>query len=68
MHPASLAPRGDKTGAAKIGQVSRYLWLAHPQDIHKVADANFPVGDEVKQAEAGAIGHGAKQRVDRQGF
>ncbi len=68
MHPASLTPRGDKAGAAKIGQVPRDFWLAHPQDIHKVADANFPIGDEVKQAQAGAIGQGAKERVEREGF
>ena len=68
MHPASLAPRGNQAGTAKIGQMTRDFRLAQPQDIHKVADANFPVGDEVEQAEAGAIGEGAKEEVDRGGF
>lgn len=60
MHPTPLAPRTDDACAAEIGQVPRDFWLADLEDFHKIADANFPVRDEVEQAEARAIGEGAK--------
>src|SRR5579863_113689 len=48
--------------------MTRDFWLAHPQDLHKIADANFLVGDEVEEAKPGAIAENAKEKVDREWF
>lgn len=64
MHPPSLAAGGDDSRAAEVGQVTRDFRLADSQDLHKVADANFLVGDQIEQAKARAIGEGAKEKID----
>ena len=61
MHPPPLAPRGDDPRPAEIRQVARDFWLADPEDLHKIADANFLVGDEVEESQPRAIGQGAKK-------
>jgi hypothetical protein len=68
MHPASLASRGDDSGAAKIGQVPRNFRLADAEDLDEVANADFPVPDKVQQAEARGIGQGAKEKIERERF
>jgi hypothetical protein len=68
VHPSSLAPSGDETRAPKISQMPRYLRLAHPQDIHKIANANFIVGDQIEKTKARAIRHGSKEKVDGERF
>ena len=68
MHPAPLTSRGDDARPAKVGQVARDFWLADPEDLHKIANANFLVGDEIEQAKAGAIGHGAKEKIEGKRF
>ena len=61
MHPPPLAAHGDDPRAAEIRQMARDFWLADPEDLDKIADANFLVGDEIEETEARAIGQGAKE-------
>ena len=68
MHPPPLAPRGDDARAAEIRQVTRDFWLADPEDLDKIANANFLVGDEIEQTKPRAIGQGAKEKIEREWF
>jgi len=68
VHPPPLAPRGDDARAAEIRQVTRDFWLAHPEDLHKVADANLLVGHQVEETQPRAIGQGAKEEIERERF
>jgi len=68
VHPSPLAPSGDDSRAAEIRQVTRDFWLADPEDLHKIANANFLVGDEIEQPKPRAIGQGAKEKIDRERF
>ena len=68
MHPSPLAPGGDDARAAEIRQVTRDLWLADPEDLHKIANANFLVGDQVEETKTRAIGQGAKEEIERERF
>jgi hypothetical protein len=61
VHPTPLTPRGHNAGTAEIRQMSRDLWLAGPEDFHKIADANFPVGDEVEQAKPRTVCQDTKE-------
>jgi hypothetical protein len=61
VHPSPLSPRCDDPCSAEIRQMTRNLWLAGPEDLHKVANTNFLVGDEVKKTKPRAIGQGAKK-------
>ena len=44
--------------------MARNLGLADPEDLHEKTDADFLVGDEVEQTQAGGIGQGAKEEID----
>ena len=66
MHPSSLPPRRHHSGFSQVGQVAGDLWLADAQDLHKIANANFPVGDEIEQAQSRAIGQGAEEMIEGQ--
>ena len=68
MHPSPLAPSGDDPRAAEIRQMTRDFWLADPEDLHKIANANFLVGDKIEQTKPRAIGQGAKEKIDRERF
>lgn len=68
VHPPPLAPRGDDARTAEIRQVTGDLWLADPEDLHKIANANFLVGDEVEETKPRAIGQDAKEKIDRERF
>lgn len=46
----------------------RDFWLADFEDLHKIADANFLVGDEVEQTKPRAIGQGAKEQIEGERF
>ena len=66
MHPPALTSRGDDSRPAEIRQVPGDFWLAHPQDIHQVADANLLVGDQIEKTKPRAIGQGAKEQIERE--
>lgn len=68
MHPAPLAAGGDDSCVAQVREMPRDFWLADLKDFHKITDANFLVGDEIEQAQAGTVGQGAKQKVERKWF
>ena len=68
MHPPSLAARGNQARATKIGEVARYLWLAHSEDLDEVADTNFLIRDKIEEAKPGAVGQGAEKKFERNGF
>ena len=68
VHPASLTPRRYDSRAAQISQMPRNFWLADPQDLDEIANANFPVSGQIKQAETSGIGQGAEEQVEREGF
>jgi hypothetical protein len=68
VHPAPLAAHGDDTCSAEIGKVTRDFWLPEPENIDEIANANFPVGDEVQKAKPCGIGQGAKENVERERF
>jgi len=68
MHPTALPSRGHNSNTAKICQVPRYLGLTGPQDLDEIANTNFLVGDQVKQAEAGTISQGPKKHIDGERF
>lgn len=68
MHPSPLAPRCHESGAAKVGQVARDFRLAHAQDTDEITNADFLAGDQVEQAESGAIGQSAEEEVGRKRF
>jgi len=68
VHPPPLATRGDDSRAAKIRQMARDFRLADPQNLHKIADADFLVRDEVEEAQPRAIGQGAKEKIDWEWF
>ena len=68
MHPSPLAPRGDDPRAAQIRQVPRDFGLADLEDLHKIADANFLVGDEIQETKPRAVGQGAKEKIERERF
>ena len=68
MHPPPLPPGGDDARAAEIREMPRNFWLTDPKDLHKIADANFLVGDEIEETKARAIGQGAKEKIERERF
>jgi hypothetical protein len=68
VHPPPLTPSGYDARAAEIRQMARDFWLAHPEDLHEVADANFLVGNQVEEAQPRAIGQGAKEKIERERF
>ena len=68
VHPASLAPSRHDAGAPQIGEVARDFRLADPEDLYKIADADFPVGNEVQQTQPRWVGEGAKQKIERKGL
>jgi hypothetical protein len=55
MHPLALASRGNNAGTSQIGQVTRNLGLALPENLDKVANAHFSAAHQVQQPESGAI-------------
>jgi len=46
--------------------VAGNLGLAEPQDFDEKTDANFAVADEIEDAEAGGVGEGAEEGVERE--
>jgi len=68
VHPLSLAPRGNHTGAPQICQVTRNLGLALPENLDEVANAHFPAIHQVQQPEPGAIGERGKQERQIEGL
>jgi len=48
--------------------MTRDFRLAHPEDLHKVADANLLVGHQVEETQPRAIGQGAKEEIERERF
>jgi len=42
--------------------------LTDLEDVHKIADTDFPVGDEIKQAKPGAIGQDTKEKIEGERF
>jgi hypothetical protein len=68
VHPAPLPAHGDDARPAEIGKVARDFWLAEPENLHKVADADFPFRDEVEKAKTRGIGQGAEEKVEREWF
>jgi len=68
VHPAPPPPCGDKALPAEIGQVTRDFWLAHLEDLHKIANADLLIGHEIKEAKARAIGQGAKEKIEGERF
>lgn len=64
VHPPPLTPSGDDARVTKIRQMARDFWLAHPKDLHEVADANFLVGNQVEEAQPGRVGQGAKEQIE----
>ena len=61
VHPAPLPPRGDKAGAAEVGQVARNFRLADSEGLDEIADAYLLVGEEVEQAQPSLVGQGAEE-------
>ena len=49
-------------------QVTRDFRLADFEDLHKIADANFLVGDQVEKTKPRAIGQCAKEKIKRERF
>ena len=68
MHPPPLAPCGNDARPAEIGQVTRDLGLAGAEYLHKIANANFLVGDEVEKAKPRTICQGAEEQIERERF
>jgi len=66
VHPPPLTPGGDNARVPKIRQMARDFWLAHPQDLHKVADADFLIGDQVEEAQPRGVGQSAKEQIERE--
>ena len=64
MHPSALASRGNDAGTTKVSQMPGDFRLAHAEYAHKVADADFLVGDEVQQTKPRGIGESAKEKVE----
>ena len=46
--------------------MARDFRLADAQNLHKIANANLPVGDEIEQAQASAICQCAKEKIEGQ--
>ena len=48
--------------------MTRDFWLADIEDLHKIADANFLVGNQVEKTKPRAVGQGAKEKIERELF
>jgi len=68
VHPPPLAPCRDDARAAKIRQVAGDFWLADPEDLHEIANANFLIRNQVEKTKPRAIGQGAKEKIERKRF
>ena len=64
MHPARLAPGRRDARPPEVGEMARNLRLADPGDLHEITDADFPVANEIEQAEPGGIGESAEEKID----
>ena len=67
VHPATLPACGYDSRIAQIGEMSRNFRLAHAQDVDEIADANFLIGNEIEQAEPGAVGQCTKEKIEWKG-
>lgn len=65
MHPLSLATRFYEPRAAQIGKVLRHFRLTFVENLHKVANADFTVGDQVQQTQTRRVGQSSKQAFER---
>jgi len=61
VHPLSLPPHRDDTGAAQVSQVTRDLRLRAAQDFNKIANTNLLVSNEVQDPEPGVIPESLKE-------
>src|SRR5208282_2677927 len=65
VHPPSFAPGRHNARPAKVRQMSGDFRLADPKDADEVADAHFPVRDQVQQTQARGIRERAKEMIER---
>lgn len=65
VHPFAFAPGSHNPRGTEVRQVAGNLGLAEAQNRDEIADANFPAGDEVEQAQAGGVRKGAEEKVER---
>ena len=64
VHPLAFAACGNDAGLAQIGEMAGDFGLRAFQDVDQVADADFPVADEVENAQASDIGERLKETFE----
>jgi hypothetical protein len=55
VSPLAIAARCDESGAAKIGEVPRYLWLISPQHLDARTDTQLIIAQQVNESQAGVV-------------
>ncbi len=63
VHPLAFAPRGNNAGIAQVCEVARNFGLRRVENLYKVADADFAISHQVKQAEP----RGVAERLEEPG-
>jgi hypothetical protein len=56
VYPATLPARGHDPCLTQIGQVTRDFWLADPQNVDEIADADLFIGNQVQETKPSAVG------------
>jgi hypothetical protein len=62
--PLAVLPRGHESRAAQVRQVTRRRGLWNVQDVHEIAHAQFPVEQQVQNAQPRTIGKCAKHQIN----
>jgi hypothetical protein len=60
VHPATLPARSHDACPTQVSQMTRDFWLADPQNVDEIADADLFIGNQVQEAKPSAVGKGAE--------
>jgi hypothetical protein len=52
VHPLALASGRDDAGSSQVGKVPGNLGLGRADDLREIADTDFLIGYQIKQAQA----------------
>src|SRR6185295_2482140 len=62
--PQALPPGDHESGFPQIREMTRGLGLRHSQDVHDVANAQFPAAEHVQDPQPGPVRERSEHQVD----
>lgn len=65
VHPLALAPGSDDACLPQISEMPGDLRLGRADDFREIADADFLIGHQIEEAQAGGITQGAEEPIQR---